>query len=401
MVGVGIDVSKGKSTVAIFKPYGEIVARPFDIEHTEDGMRSLAEMIKRLDGEVRVVMEATGIYHWPVLNYLKEQGIFVAVINPYDMKQYSRNQHGRRKGKTDRMDAMTIANYALEKWFHLCDYQFSSDVHSDLKLLGRQYYHYMRMRIESVLELTHLLDMTMPGIKSMLSGWNSANGKDKLSDFVEKFWHFDIITKMSEAKFVKDYVKWAEKRGYHPSQSKAVKIYTLAKNGIPTISATSPSAKMMVAEAVRVLKEVDETLEKILTQMQQLAKTLPEYETVRNMGGVGDTLAPKLIAEIGDVRRFHSGKALVAYAGIDPPPFQSGKFEAQERNITKMGSATLRKIGYEVMRSLVSHAIPDDDKVYSFIRKKEAEGKPKRAAKIAGLNKFLRIYYARVKEVYK
>lgn len=158
---------------------------------------------------------------------------------------------------------------------------------------------------------------------------------------------------------------------------------------------------MLVLEAVRVLKEIDSTLMKILTRMKELAKSLPEYPVVRAMGGVGDVLAPKLIAEIGDVRRFHSGKALIAYAGIDAPPYQSGQFSGTNRRISKRGSKTLRKIGYETMRMLKTHKEPDDNAVYQFILKKEAEGKSKRQAKIAGLNKFLRIYYARVIEVYQ
>lgn len=128
---------------------------------------------------------------------------------------------------------------------------------------------------------------------------------------------------------------------------------------------------------------------------------LPEYPVVRAMGGVGNVLAPKLIAEIGDVRRFHSGKALIAHAGIDAPPYQSGQFTGTERKISKRGSSSLRKIGYEVMRCLKTHKEPEDAAVYRFILKKEKEGKSKRAAKIAGLNKFLRIYYARVMEVYQ
>ena len=82
------------------------------------------------------------------------------------------------------------------------------------------------------------------------------------------------------------------------------------------------------------LREVDNTLMTILTQMQALAKSLPEYPVVRAMGGVGNVLAPKLIAEIGDVRRFHSGKALIAHAGIDAPSYQSGKFVGTERKIS-------------------------------------------------------------------
>lgn len=160
----------------------------------------------------------------------------------------------------------------------------------------------------------------MPGIKTLLKGWNETNGKDKLGDFAEEYWHYDNITKKSEEQFIESYLKWAKEKGYHQSQDKAVKIYALAKEGIPTVSSDTPSTKMLVQEAVRVLREVDNTLMTILTQMQALAKSLPEYPVVRAMGGVGNVLAPKLIAEIGDVRRFHSGKALIAHAGIDAPP---------------------------------------------------------------------------------
>ena len=115
----------------------------------------------------------------------------------------------------------------------------------------------------------------------------------------------------------------------------------------------------------------------------------------------GHFILSKLIAEIGDIRRFHSGKALIAFAGIDAPPYESGQFVGTNRKISKRGSKVLRKIGYETMRVLKTHKAPEDDAVYRFILKKEAEGKSKRQAKIAGLNKFLRIYYARVSEVYK
>ena len=115
--------------------------------------------------------------------------------------------------------------------------------------------------------------------------------------------------------------------------------------------------------------------------MNEYAKQLPEYPIVRNMGGVGDKLAVKLIAEIGDIRRFYSSKALIAYAGIDSPPFQSGQYIGTRRRISKRGSPLLRKTGYEVMKSLKSHSKPADDTVYLYILKKETEGKPKKSCK--------------------
>lgn len=281
----------------------------------------------------------------------------------------------------------------------MAEFKASDDVYGELKMLGQQYRHYMKLHIMSLHELTHLLDYTMPGIKGMLASWNEGNRKDKLSDFVERFWHYDTITCLSETEFIKQYTFWAKEKKYHQSQDKAQAIYALAREGIPTLSSETPSVKMLVTEAVRVLKEVDATLSIILSRMQELAKSLPEYSVVRGMGGVEEVLAPKLIAEIGDVRRFHSGKALIAYAGIDTPPYESGQFVGSNRKITKRGSAALRKVGYETMRCIKSHPRPDDP-VYQYIVKKEAVGKAKKAAKIAGLNKFLRIYYARVKEVY-
>ena len=382
MISVGIDVSKGKSTVCILKPYGEIVSKPFNITHTQKDLSELSSMLFRLNDEVKIVMEATGIYHLPVLTYLQEKGFFVSVINPYLMKSY-RNE-SLRKAKTDKIDSRIIANYGIDHWFKMKEFQTSGEIYEELKLLGQQYRHYMKLHLLSLAELTHLLDLTMPGIKNLLASWNETNRKDKRSDFVERFWHYDVITSMSEQEFTEEYILWAKEKKYVPSQEKAKVIYTLAQESIPTLPSETSSIKMLVTEAVRVLKEVDATLGLILSRMQEIAKTL----------------APKLIAEIGDVRRFRNGKALVAFAGIDPPPYESGQFVGCNRKISKRGSASLRKVGYETMRSLKMRSRPEDP-VYRYVVKKESEGKSKKSAKIAGLNKFLRIYYARVTELYK
>jgi len=331
MISVGIDVSKEKSTVCILKPYGEMVCSPYEITHTEKDLSELAALIRHIDGDVRVVMEATGNYHLPILSYLKDRGVYVAVINPLIMKKYA--SVTLRKGKTDKLDAIKIASYGLDNWLHLVDYEASEEVYMQLRLLGRQYAHYIKIRIDSKLSLTNMLDSTMPGIKTLLQSRSYKPEKDKLNDFVEEYWHFNNITKKSEKQFIKSYISWAKKKGYHQSESKAIQIYALAKEGIPTLSSNAPSTKMLVLEAVRVLREVDKTLAMILSQMQVLARSLKEYAIVREMGGAGEILAPRLIAEIGDVRRFHSGKALIAYAGIDTPPYQSGQFTGSNRHI--------------------------------------------------------------------
>lgn len=171
-------------------------------------------------------------------------------------------------------------------------------------------------------QLTHIMDYVMPGFKKMFNSWNEANGKDKLRDFVERFWHFDLITFMSLEKFTEEYLVWAKEKKYHRSRSKAEEVYELASSGISILSSSNPSTKMLVQEVVSVLRTMDSSLSLILKRMQVLAKFLPEYSTVREMGGVGDVLAVKLISKFGDVRRRHSAKTLIAWAGIDSPPYE-------------------------------------------------------------------------------
>jgi len=75
MNSVGIDVSKGKSMIAVMRPFGEVVVSPFEVQHTDDELSKVTTMLKKLDGETRIVMEATNKCHIPLL-YSKLQAKF-------------------------------------------------------------------------------------------------------------------------------------------------------------------------------------------------------------------------------------------------------------------------------------------------------------------------------------
>ena len=287
MISVGIDVSKGKSTVCLLKPYGEIICKPFEVQHTEKDLEELANLLQKLDGEIKMVMEATGIYHLPILTFLLEEGFFISVINPFMMKRFARD-NSLRGAKNDRLDSVMIASYGIEKWHKLKKYEVNDGIYPELRFLGRQYHRFMQTHVKHVQELTHLLDHTAPGLKAMFNSWNEHSNRDKLSDFVERFWHFDLITSLSREEFVEQYLLWAKEKKYHQSRSKAEKIYDLASNGIPTLSSRTPSTQMIIQEAINVLRIVNNSLYRILSRMKELAKSLPEYATVRSMGGVGD-----------------------------------------------------------------------------------------------------------------
>lgn len=397
MISVGIDVSKGTSAVCIMKN-GAIVQQSV-IQHSHKDMKQLKDILSSLEEAPRIVLEATGIYHLPLLQTLKNANFFVAVLNPLILKKYA--AVSLRRAKTDKLDAVKIADYGLANWHKLRDYSLSEDRYSQLKELGRSYGHYVKLKVIQKQCLTALLDKAMPGIKELVRGCSNDNlAKDKLLDFVERYQHYDRITAKSEKQFVLDYCCWAKKKGYQPLESKAYAIYALAKASIPTSSSKLAPTTALVLEAVKVLRQLCETLQLILTQMKELAKGLPEYEVARSMFGVGTILAVRLMAEVGDLRRFYSGKSLVAFAGIDSPPCESGNFIGTKRSISKRGSPILRKTGFEIMKALMTHKPQQDNAVYLFMVKKESEGKAKKVARIAGLNKFLRIYYARVKEAY-
>jgi len=398
MIGVGIDVAKAKSMVSILSDDGEVIKAPFEIANTESGLSLLCEIIKEIPDKVYCVVESTSVYHFPVVSYLQENDIFVSVINPLIIKKYV--SMDIRKVKTDKADSLKLASYVLDNYKHLVDYSVEDEIYSELRILSRQYLHYVKVLANAKVNLTDMLDRTLPGIKPLLKSHIRTTGKNKLCDFVERFWHCDVITSMSENKFVSEYIKWAKKKGYHPNETKAKSLHANALECIPTLPSKSPSTKMLVLEAAKAVSNAETTLATILAQMTEFAKSLPEFSVVRAMSGVGDVLAPRIIAEIGDVRRFHSASALIAYAGIDTPPYESGDFRASNRKITKRGSASLRKTGYEIIQALKIVQPQNDNAVYQYLIKKESEGKALKVAKIAALNKFLRIYYSRVKEVY-
>lgn len=394
MISVGIDVSKGKSLVCIMKPGGEILRAPYEILHSRESILKFVELINNYKEEVRVVLENTGHYHLPVVALLVENGIFTSCVNALRMKKFC--SQSIRRAKTDRIDSVHIAQFGITYWNELTPITLSDNVYQELRLLSRQYHKYISMLVKAKVNLNTLLDQTMPGIKMLISD-NSSN--HKLTDFVKRYYHYDHILEMGERRFVSDYCKWAKKQGYRMHEHLANEIFAVAQSGIPVLP-NSDITKSVVLEAVRILREIEVTRDTIISQMQELAKTLPEFSVVREMPGIGDVLAPRIIAEIGDIRRFKNKHSLVAYAGIDAPPYQSGKFNAAERHISKRGNSYLRKIGYEIMQSIIKHKF-EGDPVYDFICKKRLEGKCGKEAMIAGLNKFLRVYYGKVIKIYE
>ena len=394
MNAVGIDVSKGKSVVVVMRPFGEVVAAPFEVVHTEAELENLTDFLKSLPGETRAVMEYTGKYYQPVAQAIHNAGLFVSVVNPLLIYKYGNNS--LRKGKTDKLDSVKIANYALDHWIDLKRYAPEAEIRKMLKTYHRQYGQYLKLKVSLKTNLITLLDEVFPGANTLFtSAPRKSDGHEKWVDFVVKFWHRECVCGSSEAAFAKRYQKWCQKRGYRFTEQKALQIYETASSHPNTLPKTEDT-KHLITYAVNQLNSITETLSSIQNEMLSLASVLPEFPVVMGMFGVGETLGPQLMAEIGDIERFERKQSLVAFAGVDAPPYQSGSFESQKRHISKRGSPRLRKTLFQVMNTILQHA-PADNPVYQFLDRKRTEGKHYYVYMTAGANKFLRIYYGTVK----
>lgn len=178
---VGIDVSKGKSTVAVLQPAGVIIRKPFNVNHTSSELDDLAKYIGSLEGETRVVLECTGRYHEPVVKTLSEAGLFVSAVNPHLIKNFGNNSI--RKVKSDPADAKKIARYTLDNWIELRQYSSMDNTRTQLKTLNSQFSFFMKQKVAAKANLIALLDNTYPGINKLFDSPVRDDGSEKWVDY--------------------------------------------------------------------------------------------------------------------------------------------------------------------------------------------------------------------------
>jgi len=394
MIGIGIDVSKGRSTVSAVGEGKKVIQKPFDVAHTKTELSGLVKFAEKFDEEVRVVMEHTGVYYRVVAETLYEAGVRVSVVNPVLIKQFGDNT--LRKGSTDKSASMKIARYTLENRDELRDYTSDDILRDNLKSFARQFNFEDKSLSAHKNRLYSLLERSFPSIDGFFSSPAKSNGHQKLIDFVIEFWHSDCVSSLSLAKFTEKYKKFCKKNRYIADEKTAAEIHAVARENLTTM-AKDDATKMLVADAAKHVLAISIRLETLRSEMIRIAKKLPEFDAVIALYGVGETLAARLMGEIGDVRRFESKRALVAYAGVDPGKDDSGKKVSKSGTMSRSGDAFLRKAAYLVVESHLLNS-PVDEPVYQFLDKKRAEGKNYYVYMTAAANKFLRIYYARIKE---
>lgn len=248
ITAVGIDVSKGKSTVAVRRPGGEVVHKPFNVHHTAFDLKVLVETLHNVGGDIRIVMEHTGTYWRPIAHELKKAGFFVSIVNAMLIHDFSDNSI--RKIKTDRADALKIANYALTFWEDLRDYSPEDETRMMLKTQTRLYERTQGMGVALRNGLIALLDQVFPGADDFFAkASRESNGHVRWVDFIKKFWHKDCVAGVSFDSFDAAYRKWCKKEKYKCYPGHVKKIYAAAQNAIATFP-KDKSTKLLIRQAV-------------------------------------------------------------------------------------------------------------------------------------------------------
>ena len=280
--GVGIDISKRKSTVAILSVEGEIIEEPFEITHDIEGLTLLEDKMNKIPKEdLKIVMEETGTYHLPVLGYLLDKNYFVTAENALKIKKYL--DRGLRKAKTDKKDSYKLAEYACDNWFKLNKVRENDKIYDELRFLSRQYLSTIAVQIKQKVNFSNLCDLLFPGYYQLLDDNTFILGLE----IFKKYFHPEIVKKRKENEFIAEIDKIAKKLGHRSAGiSLANKVYILAQNTIPP-RPNNQYSQLSASSCVDALIITIKTSTTIITEMDKIARELPEYDVINEIPGCG------------------------------------------------------------------------------------------------------------------
>ena len=258
-----------------------------------------------------------------------------------------------------------------DRWTDLERYSPTDQIRQTLKTCRRQYDQYIRLKVNLKNNLIALLDGTFPGINTLLKSAPEIRMGTKSGWICRKFWHRQCVCGNSEKAFRKPVSKMVCQSRLQIQRRKGCGHLFHAGSQVDTLPMSS-AIQSLITHAVAQLNMIIETISAIQHEMLTLASQLPEYPIVMRMFGVGPVLGPQLMAEIGDVRRFHCKQSLVAFAGGGRTPPASPVLLNRRIGIFQTRIPRLRKTLFQVMSTIIQHA-PADDPVYQFLDRKRRE----------------------------
>jgi transposase len=374
---VGLDISKGSSVFQAFFGRNEPFGKSENVIHGEEGFQRINEVLSRLREhtgvEPVIVLEATGHYHRGIVAFFILKEINHFIINPLQSKRTKGT--GLRKVKTDAADA-----------WHLAEMFYRGDVkphrtwkesHTELQHITRQHSMYVQVKLNT----RALLDQVFPEYEHIFYDLYSTTSLNVLQ------WCLQGKTEEPE-KMILKYVGKSHSIGRIWEKCKQL---DMALSRWAKVKRSPPQTRVLEG-MVTLLLTCQAQLGQLEKQIEEIATVLPEVDLLKSIPGIGDKLAAIIIAEIGNAGQFKSPKQLVAYAGLDPGVYSSGKFIASSNRVTKRGSKRLRRALYLAVEC--GFRWGSNCRLKDYYDKKKKEGKPYKVVVIACANKLLHHVYA-------
>ncbi len=387
---LSIDVSKSKSIAASFISYEEPFSKPFSFTHSPKDtallLKHLHELERKTGIKPDVALEATGNYSKPIINFFQRSGYNVVVLNP--IMTHNQKAKSIRKIKTDPVDASRIA-----KVYYLNNVEVNHDVPdfiAELQCLSRQYEGLMRTYTEIQLRMQSILDLVFPNYHTLFRNLCCNSSIMILMSYPAP----DDILKANPKDLFKIIKSTARGHSDDWCNIKVKQLLAAAGESLPSHKAQQSNIRVL-NDYLRIIVTQKQILTDLRAHLIARASLSPAYTLLLSIPGIGEFTAATILSEIGQVNRFPTEKQLVAFAGLDPSVFQSGKFKSTNNRISKRGSSYLRKALYQATIGAISKRKNGSANpvLSEFYTKKRSEGKSPKIAIIATSGKLLRIIY--------
>lgn len=379
MICVGIDVAKNKHDCFIISSEGEVLHNVFTIPNSMDGFDELFQKVSSASadlGKVKVGLEATGHYSYNLLGFLLDKGLLTFVINPLHTNLY-RKSLSLRKTKTDKVDARTIASMLMSD-VNLKSYTDTAYHNGELKSLTRYRFDKVQERAKLKTSVSRLVTILFPELESLVSTLHLASVYTLLSEFPG-------AAQLASANLthLKTVLGTASKGHY--GRDKAIELRDAARC---SIGSKMPAKSLELRHTIKLIREMDAEINEIETAIEAIMDKIAS--PITTIPGIGYRMGAMIIAEIGDFSMFDSPDKILAYAGLSPSTYQSGKLDGSHSRMEKRGSRYLRYALFNATK-YVCHWDPT---FAAYLAKKRAEGKHYNVAVSHAAKKLVRLIYA-------
>ena len=377
---VGIDVSKDYSSAQGLDQEGKKLSY-VEFGMNGEGFSRLLKMLKThcedLSG-VTVGMESTGCYHINLFAFLCSEGIVCVVINPLLISNFARLS--LRKTKTDKKDALTIAQFLLAHRSKLSQVSYSQN-RQDLKDLARERESLAVMMAGLKNDVRRLLQMTFPELEHRCKLFT-----ETMLRFLIKFPSARTI-RMAKPKEISKALIHAEGKRKRVFLS-AEEIISLAQ---ASVASESVAKEWILSEKIETLLYLEGRKGRITEALVEAGRSMrvDELDILTSVDGISVITGSTFLAELGEIQTFRSYKHVIAFAGLDPSIHQSGQDEGISR-LSKRGNRHLRRVIF--LMTLCAERSQNVFREY-FLKRKE-EGLPPKKAILATAHKLLRVLFA-------